>query len=121
LDELDVVTDSPWKIVKKDLNSEKEFSWSKKSNIVGFVVAKGTTPVTKLKRKCEESNATPKLKQQRVREDVEDKPPTPLGFVWDNINYSCAYDSVLTILLSIWKQNPSRWKKNFEQGNEHFG
>lgn len=37
--------------------------------------------------------------------------------MWDSENYSCAYDSVLTVLLSIWMQNPSAWKKHFADMN----
>jgi len=29
-------------------------------------------------------------------------PECPQGLIWDNENYSCAYDSILTILLVIW-------------------
>ncbi|KAH6899294.1 hypothetical protein BKA70DRAFT_1115519 [Coprinopsis sp. MPI-PUGE-AT-0042] len=33
----------------------------------------------------------------------------PIGFIWDHINYSCAYDAVLTILHSIWNKEPQVW------------
>ena len=112
LDKLDVVTDSPWQIVK---SGTKNINRSSQTNTVGFVAAKGTRPV--LKRKLEDSGAMLDSKRPRVCEDSGNEPPAPLGLKWDSENYSCAYDSVLTIFLSIWKQNPSKWKKNFKDMN----
>jgi hypothetical protein len=41
----------------------------------------------------------------------------PLGFVWDGENYSCAYDALFTILLSIWSENPSSCTTRFKEIN----
>ena len=37
----------------------------------------------------------------------------PLGMIWDSQNYSCAYDSVFTILGDIWVYNPTMWTREF--------
>lgn len=37
----------------------------------------------------------------------------PVGFIWDGVNCSCAYDSVFTIFLHIWKTNPTQWSNIF--------
>ena len=41
----------------------------------------------------------------------------PLGLIWDGQNYSCAYDSIMTILLSVWSQDPTEWKRRFKDMN----
>jgi len=41
----------------------------------------------------------------------------PQGLIWDGQNYSCAYDSVMTILLSVWSQDPAKWKRRFKNMN----
>ncbi|KAJ7205119.1 hypothetical protein C8J57DRAFT_1100426 [Mycena rebaudengoi] len=30
----------------------------------------------------------------------------PTGFIWDSVNFSCAYDSLLTVLWSLWRDDP---------------
>jgi hypothetical protein len=39
----------------------------------------------------------------------------PHGFILDSENYSCAYDALFTILLSIWTENCSQWKKKIQR------
>ncbi|KAJ6457543.1 hypothetical protein C8R47DRAFT_995628, partial [Mycena vitilis] len=31
---------------------------------------------------------------------------SPRGFIWDSVNYSCAYDATFTVLLNIWLDDP---------------
>ncbi|KDR75354.1 hypothetical protein GALMADRAFT_69980 [Galerina marginata CBS 339.88] len=33
----------------------------------------------------------------------------PLGLIWDSHNYSCAYDSLFTILRHMWQSNSTYW------------
>lgn len=118
-DILPVVTDSPWQIVqKKETKSDGVQFKSKKSDLVKFVPAKGSAPLT-LKRKLDEetmitSNNSKKMKMANGDSVDAD---SPLGLVWDSDNYSCAYDALFTILLSIWSQNPSKWKTQFKDMN----
>ena len=42
----------------------------------------------------------------------------PVGLIWDGQNYSCVYDSMLTILYSIWIQEPEVWTKRFEETSQ---
>ena len=37
------------------------------------------------------------------------------GFSWDSVNHSCAYDSLLTILLSVYCDNYNMWKAEMSQ------
>ena len=40
-----------------------------------------------------------------------------LGFIWDSDNWSCAYDSVLTILFNMWFSDPIVWTRKFSESN----
>ncbi|KAJ7883592.1 hypothetical protein B0H13DRAFT_1629001, partial [Mycena leptocephala] len=33
----------------------------------------------------------------------------PVGLIWDNTNYSCGYDGLLTPLAGVWRDNPELW------------
>ncbi|KAK6980534.1 hypothetical protein R3P38DRAFT_2747018 [Favolaschia claudopus] len=37
----------------------------------------------------------------------------PHGLRWDGADYSCAYDSLFTILGAIWRENTARWTQRF--------
>jgi hypothetical protein len=39
---------------------------------------------------------------------------SPIGLVWDSQNYSCAYDSLFTILYHIWNSDTDRWDEFFD-------
>jgi hypothetical protein len=120
LNMLAVVTDSPWKIVQKIDREETQGPKIKKTNLVNFVPAEGSVPV-KSKRKLDqdinENSDGPVSKKLKMNTDVIRDVCGPSGLVWDGDNYSCAYDALLTVLLSIWTQNPSKWKKRFKDMN----
>lgn len=40
-----------------------------------------------------------------------------IEFKWDNANYSCAYDSVLTILLSVYTECKQQWQTMVPEQN----
>ena len=116
---LPVVTDSPWQIVQKVNGTKYKESKSKKC-MDNFVPANGSVPVT-LKRKAsdtpDELYNAPVLKKKRMLTEIQSEIQMPLGFIWDGEHYSCAYDAVLTVLLSIWTQEPSKWKRQFKDMN----
>jgi len=121
LNMLAVVTDSPWQIVHKIDKDNSKQPKVNKSSLINFVPAEGSVPVT-LKRKLDEDvndeiSDVPVLKKKKIATDVIEDVQGPLGLLWDGDNYSCAYDALLTILLSIWTQNPSRWKEQFKDMN----
>ena len=35
------------------------------------------------------------------------------GLIWDHVNYSCAYNTLFTVLYNIWIENPSIWARRF--------
>jgi len=41
---------------------------------------------------------------------------SPLGLIWDKDNYSCAYDSLFTVLHHIWYEGQIKHKAHFENG-----
>jgi hypothetical protein len=102
LDVLEVVTNSPWQIIQR--------AKKKETDVTGFVATKGSIPVSGLKRKMDDRGTVSEPKRIKAFTDTIDEILIPQGLVWDNENYSCAYYSVLTVLLSVWMQNPSRWK-----------
>jgi hypothetical protein len=124
LDMLDVITDSPWQMVKRKKYDKNERTTPSRSNTTGFVAAKGTVPViaNSLVRKRdsedgEDAGASGIFKRVRRSQDTEIDFVVPRGFIWDNENYSCAYDSIMTVLFSIWAQNPVEWKGRFKDVN----
>jgi hypothetical protein len=118
-DMLPEMTDSPWQMIQKINGSENKQPKSEKPNMVNFIPAKGSEPLT-LKRKLEDDTVKPNvlnLKKRKTSTDETEQHESLLGLVWDGDNYSCAYDALLTILLSIWSQNPSEWKNRFKDMN----
>ncbi|TFK31820.1 hypothetical protein BDQ12DRAFT_618180, partial [Crucibulum laeve] len=51
----------------------------------------------------------PECKKQKLPSILSRQALNPKGFIWDHEDYSCAYDSILTILLNIWTRNTPRW------------
>jgi hypothetical protein len=47
--------------------------------------------------------------------DIEDQEPQEL--IWDGQNYSCAYDSLMIILFSIWSNDSKKWNRCFKDMN----
>jgi hypothetical protein len=46
-------------------------------------------------------------------------PSSPSGLIWDSDNYSCAYDSLFTVLYEIWSNDTKVWTKRFKEINQH--
>jgi hypothetical protein len=89
--------------------------------MTGFIAAKGTAPVgvdsLSKKRKSDDNGTEQVRKKFKASEDNNNESDGPQGFIWDGQNYSCAYDSVMTILLSVWSQDPTQWKRQFKDMN----
>jgi hypothetical protein len=117
---LPVTTDSQWQIVKSTKN---------KANVSYFIPASGSVPI-----KLHEHDNIKQVKKRKIH-NVEDceisvskktclshKPDkhVPVGLIWDSDNYSCAYDTLFTILYDIWLSNPIAWGKVFKNINVHM-
>ena len=92
----------------------------KLNNLQAFVPAKGSIPLTNtisigIKCKCEDelplTDAPPVKKKAKLK--FVPSSETPVGLTWDEDNYSCAYDSIFTILCNIWIQDTKKWTKLF--------
>jgi hypothetical protein len=107
------VNDTPWLIITKDKkNSETTYE----PDHSRFVPAKASPIVDSKKRKADD---TPLISDAKKRHLVESAGflAGPIGLVWDNVNYSCAYDSLFSILHSIWSMNRVSWGSLFNKTN----
>ena len=118
---LSVVTDAPWQIIDK--KKKKEVKIETTSIHSGFVAAKGSVPVkSEKKRKLEElENLSASAKKTKAAQMiiVSDNSSSPAGLIWDEDNYSCAYDALLTILYEIWSTDTKAWTRRFKEINQH--
>ncbi len=44
----------------------------------------------------------------------------PIGLIWDDQNYSCAYDAFITILYHIWNTSQDKWSNCFHAINPKY-
>ena len=44
--------------------------------------------------------------------------PSPIGLTWDENDYSCAYDSLFTVLHHIWIEDQTKHRAYFENGTQ---
>ncbi|KZT04719.1 uncharacterized protein LAESUDRAFT_609174, partial [Laetiporus sulphureus 93-53] len=42
---------------------------------------------------------------------------SPVSFIWDENNYSCAYDSLFSILLKMFRDCPQQWNETVKNQN----
>ncbi|KAH6891707.1 hypothetical protein BKA70DRAFT_1119617 [Coprinopsis sp. MPI-PUGE-AT-0042] len=60
-------------------------------------------------------SSLPSLKRARDgNSSIVERVPVPIGFIWDHVNYSCAYDAIFTILHGIWNKEPQMWGPRFQ-------
>ena len=112
------VDDSPWQLVDKS----KTFG-NLTSHNIPFVSAKGSTSIIHKNLKHQQdqaiiTDANPPAKKVRISK-ASSIISSPLGLIWDRVNYSCGYDSLLVILFDIWKDNPQIWSGVFRGLNRH--
>ncbi|KAH7903669.1 hypothetical protein BJ138DRAFT_1020268 [Hygrophoropsis aurantiaca] len=112
----DSLADTNWEIVDR-----KKFKEEKRAaDLAKFVPIVGTVPVevkeiSLKKRKAEnEPINLDTSKRTRLTSPSNDLNIKLLGLKWDSVNYSCAYDSLFTILFHIWLENPHRWNKHMK-------
>jgi hypothetical protein len=77
-------------------------------------VEKVATAVS-LKRGAQEIDITETqgLAVKMARRESTHDSSVPLGLIWDSKDYSCAYDSLFTILYNIWTEAPTVWSGRF--------
>ncbi|KAF7968172.1 hypothetical protein HWV62_31676 [Athelia sp. TMB] len=120
------MTSSPqgahWQFSVKSKHTAKPKVSRKDHVATAYVPALGTVPVTmtvaaERKRKAVRSGdpAVTKKKQRTCDEGGSVQKTSPVGFVWDSDNWSCCYDSLMTVLMSIWIVNPKVWTTSFRK------
>ncbi|RDX42046.1 hypothetical protein OH76DRAFT_1297765, partial [Lentinus brumalis] len=115
--------DSPWTLIDTKGN-KKEIEPVKISqkDATGFVAARGTqalqslsnTGITRKDKRKRDDDIEAEVSQSKpVKRIKASQPPAGSksfrGFPWDPINWSCAYDSLLTILLSVYMECQPVW------------
>ncbi|KAH7906415.1 hypothetical protein BJ138DRAFT_1016243 [Hygrophoropsis aurantiaca] len=105
-----------WKIVDRKKFKEDQV----KSDLARFVPAKGTKPVeikaisSGEKRKAESDSLVNDSKRVKIC-NFPNHLNELIGMKWDNLNYSCAYDALFTVLFHIWIGNPQKWNKDLKR------
>ncbi len=104
---LKVQTDTPWQLIEKF-----------KEKATKYTPALGTIAIDntkQIKRKANDNfqNNIIANKRPKINLDSQTQNESPVGLIWDSHNYSCAYDSVFTILGDIWVYNPTMWSHEF--------
>ncbi|KAI0705715.1 hypothetical protein C8Q76DRAFT_591558, partial [Earliella scabrosa] len=123
--------DAPWTVIKEKNKTHESTEQSQESkrpkrNMMAFVPAQGSQvlrnvnneqPRTVEKRKQIEDSEIAQSRRTRKRQKTTISPTghTMRGFPWDSVNHSCAYDSLLTILLSVYCDNYNMWKAEMSQ------
>ncbi|KAF7968782.1 hypothetical protein HWV62_29334 [Athelia sp. TMB] len=111
-----------WQFAAKSKHVGKQ-KVSRKAHVAAvYVPAIGSVPVNSVsvearKRKADETVEGGKgMKKRRTAEgDDHGKSRAPTGFAWDEENWSCCYDSLLTVLLNVWFENPRIWTTAFRK------
>ncbi|KAH7904090.1 hypothetical protein BJ138DRAFT_1019599 [Hygrophoropsis aurantiaca] len=105
-----------------ELVDRKKFKEDKRiADLNKFVPAIGTKPIVvdtadSCKRKADDYLSAPESSKRARVSNIPAHINEFLGLKWDSVNYSCAYDSLFTVLFHIWLENPHRWNnhmKNF--------
>jgi hypothetical protein len=135
-DLLPVMTDTAWQIIlnQKKYNAKPSQMINKHAKIdlhntnLVFIPAKGSKRIVEeesmvntehmCKRKAEPDSRGLNKKPRLIPQiDNGDLSSIPIGLVWDEKNWSCCYDSLFTILYSVWICNPKRWTRSFRRMN----
>lgn len=137
-----------WKIIEKPKKSQKtaepsdleisEFPIKENSDLpealivaAKYVPAKGTAVLPTVshdpgarrvpKRKLEDNNITQAVK--KVRHDVMAFSVLsfePKGFKWNADTFSCAYDSLMTLLLAVYSEHRQTWNEHIAVQNVYM-
>ncbi|KAI0753004.1 hypothetical protein C8Q80DRAFT_1097109 [Daedaleopsis nitida] len=103
-----VTVDSLWTLIKQskaDADASKQAAMKRDTG--NFVVAKGTQALNNVSNAATDQSIK---RKHSMEEDEIDNTLKEKGIPWDKDNWSCAYDSMLTILLSMYIECSKTWK-----------
>ncbi|KZP05530.1 hypothetical protein FIBSPDRAFT_673373, partial [Athelia psychrophila] len=114
------VEDDEWVIIKTDSKNKPVTQAKACEALINrmCVPALGSTAVAispTIKRKADDVELDGPCK--RMKTNVSDDNTFPTGFKQDNMNFSCAYDVIFTILYGLWKARQPVWVKSFNKLN----
>jgi|HubBroStandDraft_4_1064222.scaffolds.fasta_scaffold23305_3 hypothetical protein len=104
------VNDSKWILV------DKKNTKPQKANDVSTFVPARTTKHKSIEAECD----LPKAKKLKPAVQPLILSQGPPGLIWDGKNFSCAYDSLFTVLHNIWSSNPNAWSTFFQGANQYL-
>ena len=122
---LSQVIDSPWKPIEKkttQTEDQTKHQTGKQTTWQNFISAKGTVLIKDtLKWKLDEDADDCLLcsTKKKTHLDINGTNKAPIGLLWNCVDYSCAYDSLMTIIYDIWMQNPSKWSTSLQKLGKH--
>ena len=73
-----------------------------------------------LKREAAEGVEAPRPAVKIARMETLSDSSGPRGLIWDCQDYSCAYDSLFTVLYNIWADAPTLWSARFDNISEYL-
>ncbi|TFK81731.1 hypothetical protein K466DRAFT_451916, partial [Polyporus arcularius HHB13444] len=117
------VKDISWTVIAKPKESKVDNqpkSQKKKSikyDTISLIPAKGSQASHKI-------GNTTKNAKRKVKRIKASQPPAGQsfrGFQWDSVNHSCAYDSILVVLLALYEDCKESWAANVAIQSDTLG
>lgn len=118
---LPVVTDTPWTLI----TSRKTTNMAKPQTNT-FVPASGSIHLTVEHTNLKKRKIDVAMDEDAIREPKKSKRISdvscrmPIGLMWDEEHYSCAYDAIFTIFCDIWISKPVQWNISFGSMSAHM-
>jgi hypothetical protein len=100
-------------VKKRPLDIDEVLPYKKQKKVVNSEDISGNASMSTCKRKAESETYLPSKKTRLIGSSPSDS--APVGLMWDGINYSCAYDALLTVIHSIWQQDPIKWSDRLSE------
>ncbi|KAF9540239.1 hypothetical protein CPC08DRAFT_650979 [Agrocybe pediades] len=118
-----------WSMSENKLLDEKDdLFWNEHTSLLG--VTTGAAKGKESKRKTMSSDGNPHgsdtvSSRKKPRSDETDidsgsRNTEPVGLIWDNMDFSCAYDSTFTVLYNIWKESRLHWTEKWTGYSEYM-
>jgi Helitron helicase-like domain at N-terminus/PIF1-like helicase len=117
-------SDKPMSLVEEVIDSEWKLVTKIKDQKISTKVSAGNcSPLTLAsKRKSDDpmTSITKRIKTAHSNTVIELIDIQPIGLIWDQINYSCAYDSLIVIIHHIWIKRPATWTDRLLEINTDY-
>ena len=113
----DIIEELEWNIIsEKKIKKNKNTQENERSNDT-FISAKGTTQLASIST----TQALSKSKKAKTTRNTNITSLMPFyGFKWNENTYSCAYDSILLILLHLLRNNNTIWQQYHTQASVYL-